>query len=131
MFDGLRDTRRVTIGESVTVEVSTVDAEWIALGRPVVSVIKCDVEGNEFAILKGAERLFDRHRPFVLLEWNSTNLRAYDCDPLEILRLSSRRGYRLFALPNLIEVAAAIDLNLHMTMTESFLLAPSEEKREC
>jgi FkbM family methyltransferase len=125
MFDGLRDTRRVIIGESATVEVSTVDAEWIALGRPVVSVIKCDVEGNEFAILKGAEFVLERDRPFVLVEWNVDNLRAYDCDPTVILKLSSKRGYRVLALPNLIEISSPADLALHMTLTESFLLAPS------
>src|SRR5882724_11570282 len=54
MCDGLRDTRRVTVARTVPVEVSTLDAEWSTLGRPVVSVIKCDVEGNELAILKGA-----------------------------------------------------------------------------
>ena len=57
MFDGLRDTRRVAVNKSVTVEVSTLDVEWMALGRPAVSVIKCDVEGNEWPILQGAESL--------------------------------------------------------------------------
>ena len=53
MFDGLRDTRRVTVARTVTVEVSTLDKEWDTLGRPVVSVIKCDVEGNELASSHG------------------------------------------------------------------------------
>jgi len=128
MFDGLRDTRRVPVTESITVEVSTLDAEWITLGRPVVSVIKCDVEGNEIAILNGGQSLVARDRPFLLLEWNLDNLRAYECDPVEILKFSRRNGYHLFALPNLINVASTLDLNLQMTVTESFLLAPRESR---
>ena len=126
MFDGLRDTQRVTIARTVTVEVSTLDAEWSRLGRPVVSVIKCDVEGNELAILRGARCLLKRDRPFVLMEWNRDNLRAYEYDPTEILTFGSSNGYRLFALPRIIEVSSALELTLQMTLTESFLLAPSQ-----
>ena len=126
MFDGLRDTRRVTISRTVTVEVSTLDAEWSTLGRPVVSVIKCDVEGNELAILRGAGFLLERDRPFVLMELNRDNLRAYEYDPTEILTFSSSNGYRLFALPQIVEVSSPLELTLQMTLTESFLLAPSE-----
>ena len=126
MFDGLRDTRRVTVARTVTVEVSTLDAEWNSLGRPVVSVIKCDVEGNELAILTGAACLLKRDRPFVLMEWNRDNLRAYECDPTEILTFGSSNDYRLFALPRIIGVSSPLELTLQMTLTESFLLAPSE-----
>ena len=61
MFDGLRDTHRVPVARSVTVEVSTLDAEWERLGRPPVSVVKCDVEGNELAILDGEGHVGRRH----------------------------------------------------------------------
>jgi FkbM family methyltransferase len=125
MFDGLRDTHRVTVAQSVTVDVSTLDAEWERLGRPAVSAIKCDVEGNELAILNGAGALLDRDRPFVLVEWNEENLRAYGCHPAEILGFCGRSGYRLFALPNFIGVDSALELGLHMTEVESFLLAPA------
>ena len=126
MFDGLRDTRRVTMARTVTVEVSTLDTEWSTLGRPIVSVIKCDVEGNELAILRGAGSLIERDRPFVLMEWNRDNLRAYEYNPTEILTFSSSNGYRLFALPQIVEVSSPLELTLQMTLTESFLLAPSE-----
>lgn len=126
MFDGLRDTRRVTVTRSVTVDVSTLDAEWEGLGRPVVSAIKCDVEGNELAILNGAGSLLDHDRPFVLVEWYEGNLRAYRCDPTEILGFCARHDYRLFAVPNFIEVNSGLELSLHMTELDTFLLAPSK-----
>jgi FkbM family methyltransferase len=126
MFDGLRDTRRVAMARNVTVDVSTLDAEWERLGRPPVSVIKCDVEGNELAILNGAASLLAHDRPFVLAEWYEANLRAYGRHPEEILEFCSRAGYRLFAVPNFIEVHSALELSLHMTEMDTFLLAPSK-----
>lgn len=124
-FDGLRNTQRVAISRSVTVEVSTLDYEWEKLGYPAVSVIKCDVEGNELSILKGATALLRRDRPSILFEWNKVNLAAYDCDPLEILSFSKDYNYQLYSLPNLIKVETMADLSLHMILTESFLLAPA------
>ncbi len=126
MFDGLRDTRRAVITRTVPVEVSTLDKEWSTLGCPVVSVIKCDVEGNELAILRGAEAVLRRDRPFVLLEWNRDNLLAYECDPTEILNFADNNSYRLFALPQIIEISSRLELTLQMTLGESFLLAPAE-----
>lgn len=126
MFDGLRDTRRVSMARSVTVDVSTLDAEWERLGRPPVSVIKCDVEGNDLAVLNGAGALLAHDRPFVLTEWYEGNFRAYGCQPDDILGFCSRAGYRLFAVPNFIEVHSALELCLHMTEADTFLLAPSK-----
>jgi FkbM family methyltransferase len=126
MFEGLRDTHRVTASGSVTVGVSTVDVEWGRLDRPRVSVMKCDVEGGELSILHGAGALIERDRPFVLVEWNRENLRAYDCDPAEILAFCDGNAYRLFGVPNFVEVNSVLDLSLQMTVVETFLLAPAK-----
>lgn len=126
MFDGLRDTHRVSVAGSVTVDVSTLDAEWERLGRPPVSVVKCDVEGNELAILDGAASLLAHDRPYVLTEWYEGNLRAYGRHPDDILGFCSRAGYRLFAVPGFIEVHSPMELHLHMTEEDTFLLAPSK-----
>lgn len=73
---------------SFEVPVTTLDAEWIAAGRPLVSVLKIDVEGGELDALRGASELLASEHPAILLEaWGADQL-----DPIEALL--SRSGYQ-------------------------------------
>jgi FkbM family methyltransferase len=110
-FDGFRPTGRVPARETVSVEVGTLDDEWEALGCPAVSVIKCDVEGAEIQVLRGAARCLKEQRPAVITEWNATNIQAYDCPTDAILNFASSMDYRVFsissnshAVPSLLEI---------------------------
>jgi FkbM family methyltransferase len=125
MYDGLIHTNRVTEANKVTVEVTTLDLEWKRLDRPAVSVIKIDVEGGEFDVLRGASDCLASARPFILLEWAARNLAAYrlPCDAL--FELSQKLDYGLYALPNVIPINSASDLDLQVRWNESFLMAPS------
>ena len=78
------------------------------------------------AILDGAASLLAHDRPYVLTEWYEGNLRAYGRHPDDILGFCSRAGYRLFAVPGFIEVHSPMELHLHMTEEDTFLLAPSK-----
>lgn len=72
---------------SFEVPVTTLDQLWSARGRPTVGAIKIDVEGGEFAVLRGASELIARDSPPILLEaWGSEQL-----DP--IVRLLTGHGY--------------------------------------
>lgn len=122
-FDSLRDTRRTGASARRTVAVTTIDSEWETLGKPVVSMIKIDVEGAELDALKGAAACLAAHRPNILLEWNSENLAAFDCEPESLLRFAREAGYDIFSLPELTIVERATTLRLKMLATENFLLA--------
>lgn len=124
LFDGMRHTRRVAAAREVEVELTTIDAEWKRLGSPVVSAIKCDVEGGELGALRGAAECLRASRPAVLLEWNAQNLAAYGCPPGGLLDFARDFGFQLLALPCLVEARTELELRLHMTHTESFLLLP-------
>lgn len=54
--------------ESQIVEVITVDEAWARAGRPQVSFIKIDVEGNEPSVIHGACEMLAENRPSVLVE---------------------------------------------------------------
>jgi len=125
-FDGLRPTNRVASVKQVDVEMTTVDETWRALGSPCVSVIKCDVEGAELAVLKGAEECLSATRPFVLLEWNSANLAAYECPPANLLSFAREQNFKVYSIPRLMEVRTERELLLHMVLAENFLLCPAE-----
>lgn len=55
----------------VVVEVRRLDDVWTAMGCPVVSFVKMDVEGAESDILCGAETFLNACRPVLLIEANT------------------------------------------------------------
>jgi FkbM family methyltransferase len=126
-FDGVRNTERVAIGRSVKVPLTTLDAEWEAAGQPPISLIKIDVEGAERSVLNGAAACIARNLPAILVEWNASNLAAFECDPAWLLHFGAGNRYSLFSVPNLARVASARELTAQMALTESFLLLPEDD----
>lgn len=122
LFDGFRNTHRASASANVTVQVTTLDAAWRSLGGPDVSLIKCDVEGADLDVLEGAQVCLAETGAAVLIEWNATNLAAYDRPPASLLEFARRTGYRVFAVPGFVEISDSTALQLHMMETESFLL---------
>ena len=123
-YDSFRRTARAGEAARQTVPVTMIDTEWAALGQPVVSVIKIDVEGAELAALRGAVACIAAHQPSILLEWNAQNLAAFGCAPEELLTFAREGGYAIFSLPDMVPVDSATLLRLKMLATENFLLAP-------
>ena len=128
LFDGVPQSDRIHGGAIEQLEMTTLDAEWKALGCPRVTAIKIDVEGWEREVLAGAEQLIGSQRPPILVEWNETNLRAAGVAYFELLGIARTLGYRVLNLPDFIEVADADVLRLQMLRGESFLLMPTGEK---
>jgi FkbM family methyltransferase len=122
LFDGFRNTKRASTSSNVTVPVTTLDATWRMLGRPAVSVIKCDVEGADFDVLAGARECLAATGAAILTEWNATNLAIYERPPATLLEFARSTGYRLFSVPGFVEIGDPSALRLHMIKTESFLL---------
>lgn len=121
-YDSLRQVGRAGDSAKHTVPVTTIDSEWEALGKPVVSVIKIDVEGAEMGALQGAAACLRAHRPSLLLEWNAENLAAFGCAPEVLLPFARDSGYEIFSLPDLALVDRVTVLRLKMLATENFLL---------
>lgn len=60
---------------SFDVPVTTVDLAWAEAGKPLVAVVKIDVEGGELQVLQGAVELLARDHPVILLEaWGAEQL---------------------------------------------------------
>jgi FkbM family methyltransferase len=129
VYDGIRATNRAASVRQVEVEITTLDETWRELGRPKVSLIKCDVEGAEWDVLQGARECLTAERPPVLLEWNRDNLAAYQRPPESLVHFAAEADFALYAMPNLVEIHTAQQLAVQMCLTESFLLYPNESAR--
>ena len=124
LYDGLRPTRRVAVTRQVKVEITTINETWQALGAPPISLIKCDVEGSELDVFRGASECIKTHRPAIVTEWNACNLAAYDCPPESLLQFAEQNSYRLYALPHFARVENPRHLELVMRFVENFVLLP-------
>ncbi len=125
VFDGFGDTGRAGDRSVTSVSVTTLDAEWAALNRPKVSVIKIDVEGAELGVLEGAAECIRGNQPAILTEWNADNLRANGCAPEALLDWAKNAGYLAHSLPHAIPVTSVGQLNVQMLQTQDFLLLPT------
>ena len=126
-FEGIRGTGRVAFRGETTVDTTTIDAEWKNLGKPPVSVIKCDVEGAELAVLQGARDCLAATRPEVVTEWNMTNISAYGREPRALLDFARAVRYDTFSVHDLSPIGNSSHLSLLMKQgVENFLLLPGE-----
>lgn len=127
LFDGVLPTGRVPSSGTVKVELTTIDHIWGKLGKPQVSVIKCDIEGGESAMLQGAEQCIAACRPALLLEWNPENLAAYGIPPGYLISYAHSHDYHVYSVPSLVRVETLSELKVHMAFSENFMLQAREQ----
>ncbi|MEA5553497.1 FkbM family methyltransferase [Anabaena cylindrica UHCC 0172] len=125
-FDGFLDTKRAGLTKKITVPVTTLDSEWEAIGSPLVSIIKIDVEGAELQTLKGSTKCLQNNKPYILIEWTLKNLQAYGYESENLLDFAHEIGYQVFSISDFIPITNSTSLKLHMLKSESFLLVPDE-----
>jgi FkbM family methyltransferase len=84
---------------SVRVPVVTLDDYLGRNGSPRIAFIKCDCEGHELEVFKGAERMLRRDHPVLLFECEQRHLPA--SSPASVFDYLKGLGYRgLFFGPN-------------------------------
>jgi hypothetical protein len=75
-----------------TVPITTLDSETVALNL-VPNVLKIDVEGAEWEVLKGAEQILQRYHPMLFLSLHPAALTKRGESPEVILDWLVHRGY--------------------------------------
>lgn len=84
---------------TTTVPVVTLDAIAPNLGITATTrFIKCDVEGAELGVLRGASQLLQTSRPIVQCEVNSQHLARYGHTPREVFDLMASLDYEALEL---------------------------------
>jgi len=83
-------------GASVTtVRVTTLDKFFSQLNWPRIDLVKMDIEGAEYAALKGAKELVCRNDSLnMVVEFNPSTLEAAGVSPREFLELLMEMGFR-------------------------------------
>lgn len=100
--------------EQIEVDVRRLD-EVIPEDVPI-DLIKIDVEGGDYNVLQGAERIVMRDHPLVIFEFGLGGADHYGVTPADVYNLMAERyGYRLFTLEGYIKrqshlSEAALDL---------------------
>ena len=82
-------------------KVAPIDIEMTRLDRYTqglnkIDLLKCDVEGAELLVLRGAESILRRFRPTIFLELDERWTTSFGWTPGEVIRFLSGLGYRHF-----------------------------------
>jgi FkbM family methyltransferase len=91
-------------GAELMINTITLDSA----GLPPPNLIKMDVEGAEGAVLRGAQRMLERHRPVVFVALHSAEQKKFCGDLLRSLRydLFDLAGNRIAGTPRIDEIYA-------------------------
>jgi FkbM family methyltransferase len=93
-------------GHGTVVPTFTLDE----MAMPKVDVIKVDVEGAEYKVLKGGELLLSRSRPAIVCEFSMEMVnRVSGVVPADFLNWISGKDYKLFVLDRGSNRACAVD----------------------
>ncbi|MGI8617611.1 MAG: FkbM family methyltransferase [Gemmatimonadaceae bacterium] len=81
-------------GEKVRVRALTIDGFRMRNPHGRVRLVKCDVEGAELKVLRGAAATIDRSRPLVFCELYSAYCARYGYSVHDVFAFFAGRGYR-------------------------------------
>jgi len=87
--------KRMDGANMISVRVTTLDTFFSQLNWPKIDLVKMDIEGAEYAALKGAKELVRRNDSLnMLVELNPSTLEAAGVTPREFLELLMEMGFR-------------------------------------
>ena len=103
--------------------VTTLDQFFAKRTDSPVRFIKCDVEGHEYEVFRGASRILANDRPELLFECTDRNVP--DCQVFTYLNSLGYEGY-CFAQQGLAPVGEYRSLKLHKRALRDFVFLPRE-----
>jgi len=92
-FSGQSTDPNVGVGRQYKIEVTTIGEALVKDERPV-DFIKCDAEGSEMAVLRGAVDILSEDKPFLVLEAEMPNHSEFRPRVREFTELLCPMGYQ-------------------------------------
>lgn len=111
-YSGLKQRKYKTQNtriEKIEVEMRKLDD--VLKDRQVkIDMIKIDVEGGEFDVLKGAIELITKDHPMLIFEFGQGASEYYGTTPDDIYNLLNGAGYQLWTLPGICKNKTSLNL---------------------
>ncbi len=96
--DSLVDTKRVDNKKPNILKVESKRLDDFQDPPPSITVLKIDCEGAEIKIFQGAQETIKKCRPFILSEFNKTNMEAFNLNAIDVINFSEKQNYSIFSL---------------------------------
>ncbi len=107
----------------ISVPSVTLDSFWQEIGEQQVGFVKCDVEGFELFVLRGARKLIEGCRPIFYNELNVEWCERYGYTPADIFAFFKECDYAPFYL-NAVSGLVSVDVEKHVN--GDILFVPKE-----
>lgn len=96
----VEEHRRRPFKYKYTINSTTLDEYFLPLNLDKINLMKIDVEGHEFKVLKGGEKLINKYRPVIIMEsWprkrNLLNLSVWAVDNDYMIEKINNENYLL------------------------------------
>lgn len=103
------------VGKKVTATLRTIDSFFISEKISHLDFIKCDVEGAELLVFKGAIKTLEKYKPIIIAELLIKWSRKFGYHPNDVIQLLAQLGYRSFCVENehLTEIASIDEATVH------------------
>jgi FkbM family methyltransferase len=99
--------------ESITIKKLDDFIEKEKISR--VDLIKIDVEGYEFNVLKGAEKILNEFKPVLFIEVNDANISQNGSSAKELISHLQKKGYTIFIADSMQKIDLTLPLqNMHI-----------------
>ena len=92
--------------DKIKIKTSTLDKELINESR--VDLIKIDVEGGEYGVLKGAKEVINKFHPVFIFEHGLGASDYYNTDPDDIYELFDMSDYNIYTLKGFIKQSSPL-----------------------
>ena len=91
----LKDSEDISSYEKTSVEIDTLDRSMQIFNIPTPSLIKIDVEGYEFKVLKGGWETIKNNMPALFIELDDNNLQEQGNNAKELIQYLLEFGYNI------------------------------------